>query len=152
MADNGHEVRLWGHNEKQVNEINENHTNEKYLPEIDLPDKIKGYASLEEALEGVETIIIGCSNKGIREVIGKIGTNCYQPFTIVHVSKGIEPDSLMRISEMIKEEMLRLTLLKDIVVLIWPKSCRGSKSTAPNDGNCFFKKYASCGKNAGFIY
>ena len=27
------------------------------------------------------------------------------PLTIVHVSKGIEPDSLLRISEMIEEEM-----------------------------------------------
>ncbi len=34
LADNGHEVRLWSHNEEQVKEINEIHTNKKYLPEI----------------------------------------------------------------------------------------------------------------------
>ena len=41
------------------------------------------------------------------------------PITIAHVSKGIEPDSLMRISEMIKEEMPK-ELLKDVVVLSGP--------------------------------
>ena len=48
LADNRHEVRLWGHNESQVNEINTIHTNEKYLPEIKLPESIIGYASLEK--------------------------------------------------------------------------------------------------------
>ena len=42
-----------------------------------------------------------------------------EPLTIVHVSKGIEPDSLMRISEIIEEEM-PAELLKDIVVLSGP--------------------------------
>ena len=31
LADNGHEVRLWGHKPNQINEINQDHTNEKYL-------------------------------------------------------------------------------------------------------------------------
>jgi glycerol-3-phosphate dehydrogenase (NAD(P)+) len=39
--------------------------------------------------------------------------------TIAHVSKGIEPDSLLRISELIKEEMPR-ELLKAVVVLSGP--------------------------------
>ena len=32
LADNGHEVRLWGHNQEQIDEINQKHTNKKYLP------------------------------------------------------------------------------------------------------------------------
>ena len=42
LADNGHEVRLWRHNEKQVDEINQLHTNKKYLPGIVLPELIVG--------------------------------------------------------------------------------------------------------------
>ena len=76
LADNQHEVRLWGHNEKQIDEINQFHTNEKYLPGIKLPEGIKGYFSLEQALEGVETIVLAVPTKAYREVLGNIGKNC----------------------------------------------------------------------------
>jgi glycerol-3-phosphate dehydrogenase (NAD(P)+) len=119
LADNGHEVKLWSHNELQVKEINQFHTNKKYLPEIILPESIVGYASLEDALMGVEKMILAVPTKAIREVLGKTRAVQKKPLTIVHVSKGIEPDSLLRISEIISEEMPK-DLLKDIVVLSGP--------------------------------
>ncbi|MEH7303534.1 NAD(P)H-dependent glycerol-3-phosphate dehydrogenase [Neobacillus drentensis] len=119
LADNGHEVRLWSHAEEQVKEINEQHTNKKYLPEIVLSELIVGYTSLRDALAGVDTLILAVPTKAIREVIGKIRGVHTEPLTIAHVSKGIEPDSLMRISEIIKEEMPK-ELLKDVVVLSGP--------------------------------
>lgn len=119
LADNGHEVRLWSHNESQVAEINQFHTNNKYLPEITLPELIIGYGSLSDALNGIETVILAVPTKAIREVLGKIRSVHITPITIAHVSKGIEPDSLMRITEMIKEEMSD-ELLKAVVVLSGP--------------------------------
>ena len=105
LADNGHEVRLWGHKPNQIEEINQEHTNKKYLPDIHLPENIIGYSSLEDALSGLEIIVLAVPTKAIREVLGKIKEFQKHPLTIVHVSKGIEPDSLMRISEMIEEEL-----------------------------------------------
>lgn len=119
LADNGYKVRLWSHNENQVEEINRQHTNKKYLPEIHLPEAIAGYASLSEALSGVDTIVLAIPTKAFREVIRKIREIQIAPLTIVHVSKGIEPDTLMLISEIIKEEMPK-ELIKDIVVLSGP--------------------------------
>ena len=119
LADNGHKVRLWSHNESQVNEINQFHTNKKYLPEIHLPELIVGYASLLDALMGIETMILAVPTKAIREVLGKIRPIQSTPLTIAHVSKGIEPDTLLRITELIKEEMPG-ELLKDVVVLSGP--------------------------------
>lgn len=119
LADNSHEVRLWSHKEDQVKEINENHTNKKYLPGIDLPEQIVGYASLSDALIGIETVILAVPTKAIREVLGKVRAVLTGPITIAHVSKGIEPDSLLRITEMIKEEMPD-EHLNDVVVLSGP--------------------------------
>ncbi|KAB2338333.1 NAD(P)H-dependent glycerol-3-phosphate dehydrogenase [Cytobacillus depressus] len=119
LADNSYEVRLWGHKLEQINEINEYHTNKKYLPEIDLPHEIVGYFNLEEALAGVNTIILAVPTKAIREVVGKISSISKEPLTIVHVSKGIEPDTLLRISEMIEQEM-SAEKLASIVVLSGP--------------------------------
>jgi glycerol-3-phosphate dehydrogenase (NAD(P)+) len=119
LADKGREVRLWSHNESQVNEINQYHMNKKYLPEIQLPELIAAYASLSDALAGIKTVILAVPTKAIREVLGKVRTVQNSPLTIAHVSKGIEPDSLLRISELIKEEMPR-ELLKAVVVLSGP--------------------------------
>jgi glycerol-3-phosphate dehydrogenase (NAD(P)+) len=119
LADNGHEVRLWGQREEQIKEINEQHTNSKYLPNIQLPESIVGYLSIEEALDGIETIVMAVPTKAIREVSRKVCDATKQQLTVVHVSKGIEPDTLLRISEMIEEEMPE-KCLKDLVVLSGP--------------------------------
>ncbi|HAQ08754.1 MAG TPA: NAD(P)H-dependent glycerol-3-phosphate dehydrogenase [Bacillus bacterium] len=119
LADNGHEVRLWGHNPSQIDEINQQHTNKKYLPEITLPATIVGYSSLNESLIGIETVIMAVPTKAIREVIKKMSADRSGPLTIVHVSKGIEPDTLLRISEMIEQEMPE-DQLGSIVVLSGP--------------------------------
>ncbi|RBP89584.1 glycerol 3-phosphate dehydrogenase (NAD(P)+) [Cytobacillus firmus] len=119
LADNGHDVRMWGHNPDLIEEINKHHTNQKYLSGVHLPVEIRGYTSLEEALNGTDTLILAVPTKAIREVIGKIKGIRKEPLTIVHVSKGIEPDSLLRISEMIEEEMTG-NLLDSVVVLSGP--------------------------------
>ncbi|MFT4413108.1 NAD(P)H-dependent glycerol-3-phosphate dehydrogenase [Fredinandcohnia humi] len=119
LADNDHEVRLWGHRKEQIDEINTYHTNTKYVPSIGLPKSIKGYTDLHAALADVETIILAVPTKAIREVLQNINNATKDPLTVVHVSKGIEPDTLKRISEIIEEEM-ESTLLKDVVVLSGP--------------------------------
>jgi glycerol-3-phosphate dehydrogenase (NAD(P)+) len=119
LADNGHEVRLWGHKRNQIEEINQEHSNKKYLPDVHLPENIVGYSSLEDALSGLEIIVLAVPTKAIREVLGKIKEFQKHPLTIVHVSKGIEPQSLMRVSEMIEEE-LPSNLYDSIVVLSGP--------------------------------
>lgn len=119
LADNNHEVRLWSHNPGQVEEINSCHTNERYLPGVSLPKGIIGYADLKEALLGIETVVLAVPTKAIREVLQKMVNSNIQPLNIVHVSKGIEPDTLLRISEMIEEEVPE-NLLKNIIVLSGP--------------------------------
>ncbi|WP_456274934.1 NAD(P)H-dependent glycerol-3-phosphate dehydrogenase [Bacillus sp. AK031] len=119
LADNHHSVHLWGHNAVQMEEINSRHTNEKYLKNIQLPEQIIGFTDLGEALNGVDTAILAVPTKAVREVLRKVKEAVTVPLTIVHVSKGIEPDTLMRISEMIKEEMDESTM-KDVVVLSGP--------------------------------
>lgn len=64
LNDNGHEVRIWGNLEDQIDEINEKHTNTRYFKNIVLDEKIKGYKDLAEALDGVDAVLFCCANKG----------------------------------------------------------------------------------------
>ncbi len=151
LADNEHEVRLWSHNPEQVMEMNGEHTNEKYLPGIVLQENIKAYSSLAEALAGIEVVVMAVPTKAIREVLGKIKQVQKEPLLIVHVSKGIEPDTLLRISEMIEEEMPP-ELIDSIVVLSGPSHAEEVSLRRPTTVAVSSKKIECRGKNSGFVY
>lgn len=119
LADNNLQVKLWGRREDQINEINESHTNSRYLPDIDLPKNILGYTSIEEAVEGVESVVLVTPTKAMREVLSSLREIIKQPVTFIHASKGIEPNTLKRISTIIEEEIPD-ELTKGIVVLSGP--------------------------------
>ncbi|EIT86578.1 NAD(P)H-dependent glycerol-3-phosphate dehydrogenase [Fictibacillus macauensis ZFHKF-1] len=119
LADNGHHVRLWGRRQDQINEINALHTNEKYLPGVALPTQMVGYTSLQEAVDGVSTLLLVAPTKAMREVLAELRPHLSEAVTIVHASKGIEPGTYKRISEIIAEE-IPASLRKSIVVLSGP--------------------------------
>ncbi|MEC2070804.1 NAD(P)H-dependent glycerol-3-phosphate dehydrogenase [Alkalihalophilus marmarensis] len=120
LADNHHDVRLWARREEQIAEINNNHTNEAYLPGIQLPKQIKGYSDLSETVKDVEVLLLVVPTKAVRDAIQSLRKVLTSPVVIVHASKGIEPGTHKRISEMIEEEFEGSDLLKDVAVLSGP--------------------------------
>jgi glycerol-3-phosphate dehydrogenase (NAD(P)+) len=119
LADNGHHVSLYGRRAEQMNEINENHTNEKYLPGVTLPKNIVGETSIDIALKNVKTIVLVTPTKAMRPILNKIKPLLSEKVIIVHASKGIEPETHKRISEMIEEEIPQ-EFLQSVVVLSGP--------------------------------
>lgn len=119
LTDNGHEVRLWTHKQEHAKEINESHTNKNYLPKITLPESLKAYTSLHEALKDVTTIVFVLPTEAIRDVCKQVATILDRHVTIIHGTKGIEPKTLKRVSEMMEEELPR-EYYTDIVVLSGP--------------------------------
>ncbi len=105
LADNGHHTTLWARRKEQVKEINEQSTNERYLPNVSLPTSLRATSSLEEAVKDVDAIVLAVPTVAMREVAQTIASFLDEPQLFVHVSKGIEPGSLKRISEMIEEEI-----------------------------------------------
>lgn len=119
LADNGHQIRLWARRNEQITEINELHTNTKYLPGITLPNSIVGFSDLGEAVIGVEVIVLVVPTVSMRAVLKDLREVMDRPAVFIHASKGIEPKTSKRISEMIEEEMPE-TLRAGVVVLSGP--------------------------------
>ncbi len=120
LADNQHDVRIWGIVEKHINEINHTHTNSDFLPEgVTLPETIVGYTDLTRALDDVDMIVFAVPTKAIPSVAEQVNAAVKRPVDVIHVSKGIEPDSLLRISEII-EANLSPTAMKNLIVLSGP--------------------------------
>lgn len=119
LAENGHNTLIWSHREDQANEINEQHTNKKYLPNTILPGNLKATSDLQLAASHATTIVMAVPTKGIRGVCTDISPLLTDKTLFVHVSKGIEPDSLLSISQLMKESLAE-EILSDIVVLSGP--------------------------------
>ncbi|MGN9864967.1 NAD(P)H-dependent glycerol-3-phosphate dehydrogenase [Bacillus swezeyi] len=119
LADNQYDVCVWGHREELIEQINEHHENKDYLPGVKLPDNVRATTDLQGALADVKTIIVAVPTKAIREVLREAVSLIRKKAIFVHVSKGIEPDTLLRISEMMEEE-IPAELREDIVVLSGP--------------------------------
>lgn len=119
LADNQHDVRLWTYRKEQAEEINQTHKNKKYL-DVDLPHSIKAYHNLKEAVKDVDAVVLVVPSKAIREVTRQLNdTMDHRDFLLIHASKGIEPGTLKRVSEMIDEE-LEGYAYENIVVLSGP--------------------------------
>ncbi|MDC3413061.1 NAD(P)H-dependent glycerol-3-phosphate dehydrogenase [Aquibacillus sp. 3ASR75-11] len=119
LADNEHDVRLWTHNQVQAESINATRENKKYLPNVVFPKNVKVYHDMQEAIRDVSSVVIVIPTKAIREVCQQLANVLENKITLIHATKGIEPGSLKRVSEMIAEEMPR-HLYNDIVVLSGP--------------------------------
>lgn len=108
LVENGHEVALWSNSQAQVDELNQQHTNANYLPDLIYPEALKATTDLKAAVKDAGTVLFVVPTKVIRlvaqqliEVLEELGT---KPL-IVHASKGLELGSHKRISEVIAEEI-----------------------------------------------
>ncbi|WP_153732209.1 NAD(P)H-dependent glycerol-3-phosphate dehydrogenase [Sporosarcina obsidiansis] len=119
LAENGHDSLVWTRRAEQVEEINTQHTNNQYLPDVILPENLTSTSVLAEAVQHANVIILAVPTVAMRETCKKIQNELKTPTLFVHVSKGIEPDSLKRISEIIEEEVDE-SLRTAIVVLSGP--------------------------------
>ncbi|TWT28305.1 NAD(P)H-dependent glycerol-3-phosphate dehydrogenase [Planomicrobium sp. CPCC 101110] len=118
LAQNNQDLLIWTHRPEQAEEINQ-HTNSKYLKNVRLPENLVATSDLRKAVEHAEVLVLAVPTKAIREVCASIRETLDKKVLFVHVSKGIEPDSLKRISEMIKEEIPE-QWIEDVVVLSGP--------------------------------
>lgn len=105
LADNGHHVSLYARRQAQVDEINERHTNEDYLPGITLSEQIKASNDYAEVLKNCITVITVTPTASMRSVLQEMGPYFHSKHLFVHASKGLEPETYKRVSEIMEEEI-----------------------------------------------
>lgn len=69
LADNNHDVRMWGHRAELIQQINDLHENKDYLPDVKLPESIRATTEIGEAVSDADFIIVAVPTKAIREVL-----------------------------------------------------------------------------------
>ena len=100
----GHDVRLWGRDRALMDEIARARENAGYLPAIRVGDTVTATASLETALADVPIVIAAVPSHGMRHVLRRAAPLLRKGAILVSATKGLETDSLDRMSQVMAEE------------------------------------------------
>ena len=103
MANKGYDVTIWLRDKYQVEEINNTRINNKYLPDVVLPPNLKVSNDLEYSISNKKALVLSMSTHGIRDVLSKAYSYIKPNQIIINVSKGIESETLLRISQIVEE-------------------------------------------------
>ncbi|WP_019122471.1 NAD(P)H-dependent glycerol-3-phosphate dehydrogenase [Brevibacillus massiliensis] len=104
-AENGHRVTLWVRDERIAKEISACRTNQKYLPDVVLPDTICAETDLEAAAAGKQVILLVVPSHAMRSVIRQMAPQLTADMLLIHAAKGLEIETRKRMSEVIREEV-----------------------------------------------
>ena len=104
LCENKHDVKVWLRDEAQYSDIKATRINNKYLPNVILPESLYFTTNFEEALKDSEIILNTIPTQKIREVFRKIPKEFITDKIIINCSKGIELGTHSLISDIIKEE------------------------------------------------
>lgn len=103
LSDNGNEVLIQDINDEFVNKINEQHLH-PFFDRI-IPANIKATNSLEEVCTYSDVLVLCVPTKAMRVVLNNINQIIKTPKIFINVSKGIEPNTSLLVSQIIAEEI-----------------------------------------------
>jgi glycerol-3-phosphate dehydrogenase (NAD(P)+) len=105
LARAGHDARLWARDAALVGDMRARRANAVYLAGITFPEALRATASLEEALDGVSSVVAAVPSHGVRDILRRAKPHVPVDAAIISAAKGLEQDTLFRMSEVIEQEL-----------------------------------------------
>ncbi len=100
-----HETWLWARRAETAAELASARENATYLPGAPFPECLHPTATLGEALDGAAIVVSVVPSHGTRAVFGDMRERLAPGATLVGATKGIENDTIMRMSEVARDEL-----------------------------------------------
>ena len=94
---------LWARDAQIVDEINQDHTNTRYLPDATLHPKLTATTALNVAVEQADAVLIAVPSSHFREVLMNALPDMPRDIPVISLSKGLEKGSRMRMTEIIRD-------------------------------------------------
>lgn len=96
-----HRVRLWAHENDVCESISQRRVNEKFLPNQRIPDSVAPSNDLAQALNGASIVVSVMPSQHCRRLFEQMRPHLRPGTMIVSATKGLEENSLLRMSEII---------------------------------------------------
>ena len=104
LSEKGLDVTMWHRNLDVVNHLKDTRTH-YLIPELIFPSGVEFTNNISSAIQSSEIIILALPSQSIRDVITKNKSSFNKNHIIVNVSKGIEIDTLMTVSEVLNDAL-----------------------------------------------
>jgi glycerol-3-phosphate dehydrogenase (NAD(P)+) len=105
LARVGHDVRLWARDPAFAEQLTRQRENAVYLPGVAFPDRVSVSAALDATLDRCALVVSAIPSHGCRVVMRAAAASVAPGAIVVSATKGLEADSLLRISEVIASEL-----------------------------------------------
>ncbi|HRZ87209.1 MAG TPA: NAD(P)H-dependent glycerol-3-phosphate dehydrogenase [bacterium] len=99
----GNNVFLWGAFPDYVEFMRQKRENKKFLPGIEIPHELGLTGDIEEAVHAAKMVVLAVPSHFMRGVLQQFPSRKWDDTIFISVSKGIENDTLKRMSEVIGE-------------------------------------------------
>ncbi len=119
LAKKGFPVKIWSILPEQAEEINRTRENSGFLPGVTIPPGVEVLIDMEQTLREADVVVYGVPSHAFRQVLRQSIPYLPRGATLVNVAKGIEEDSLCRLSQALEQEAGR-DMLERFVVLSGP--------------------------------
>jgi glycerol-3-phosphate dehydrogenase (NAD(P)+) len=94
---------LWARSRELADEIDDRHRNSRYLPNLELHPELRATASLAEAVQDADVLVVGVPSHGIRATLEEAAPHVRPWIPVVSLAKGLEQGSRLRASQLIDE-------------------------------------------------
>ncbi len=96
-----HRVRLWAYEPEVCDSINTRRQNDRFLAGFSIPANVRATSSMEDAVRGAGMVVSVMPSHHGRALFRQIAPFARPEMLFVSATKGIENDSLMRMTEVI---------------------------------------------------
>lgn len=103
LLENGHDVTLWSYSAEESKLLAEKREN-PLLPGVELPEGLK-FSSDMACVKGCGAVVVATPSFAVRGTAANLKGLVEEGTLIISVSKGIEKDTSMRLSQVIEQEM-----------------------------------------------
>jgi len=125
-----HEIRMWVREPEIARGIQENHENPVYLAGVALPECVHATTEIREVLHEAQIVVGVVPSAFMREVFAQALPDIPVDAAIVSATKGLEPATRLRMSEVI-EQVCSLRFVPQIAVLSGPSFAVEAASGEP---------------------
>lgn len=100
----GHDVALWGRDKALIASMAERRANPTYLPDVTFPAPLRPTSCPRTAVSGARYVVLAVPSHGLRAVLRSVASDLPADAILVSATKGIEYESLKRMSEILVDE------------------------------------------------
>ena len=94
---------LWARSPATVDEINNEHSNSKYLPDAKLSPKLMASSDLKTTVSSADVLIVAVPSHGFRDILQQVAPYLRTWVPVISLTKGLEKHTNKRMTEIIAD-------------------------------------------------